>query len=295
MLVTMKEMLEDARLHHYAIPAFDVSNYEMMKAVLVACEEEGSPALLMGLGVECVVKEVNTSEDKGKVIAQSVKEGEFVQKGSTVEISVSTGIESEGSVEILIPIPEEATGKFKIEVYDPNANIAATSTIDKSELVAGGTKSVSVSGTGKGKYTVYVTNLSTSSDDIKYAVYEVDFTAKKATEESVDKDAFLSILDLRIEVPKFTGMTYDEVVAQYGESFTFTKVEGYNAAPAGEVYAQNQTAGSKVDKGANITLNVSIGPEPQQTEPPVTTDPPESSTTPPEVTDPPVVSDEVTA
>jgi len=52
MLVTMKEMLADARKNHYAIPAFDVSNYEMMKAVLEACEEERSPALLMGLGVD---------------------------------------------------------------------------------------------------------------------------------------------------------------------------------------------------------------------------------------------------
>ncbi len=52
MLVSMKEMLEDARKNHYAIPAFDISNYEMMRAVLEACEEEGSPALLMGLGVD---------------------------------------------------------------------------------------------------------------------------------------------------------------------------------------------------------------------------------------------------
>ncbi|MBR3966493.1 MAG: class II fructose-bisphosphate aldolase [Clostridia bacterium] len=52
MLVSMKEMLEDARKNHYALPAFDVSNYEMMKAVLEACEEERSPALLMGLGVD---------------------------------------------------------------------------------------------------------------------------------------------------------------------------------------------------------------------------------------------------
>ncbi len=52
MLVSMKEMLEDARKNHYAIPAFDVSNYTMMKAVLEACEEERSPALLMGLGVD---------------------------------------------------------------------------------------------------------------------------------------------------------------------------------------------------------------------------------------------------
>ena len=52
MLVTMKEMLEDARKNHYALPAFDVSNYDMMKAVLEACEEEHSPALLMALGVD---------------------------------------------------------------------------------------------------------------------------------------------------------------------------------------------------------------------------------------------------
>lgn len=52
MLVTMKEMLNDAKLNHYAIPAFDVSNYEMMKAVLETCEEERSPALLMCLGVD---------------------------------------------------------------------------------------------------------------------------------------------------------------------------------------------------------------------------------------------------
>lgn len=52
MLVTMKEMLADAQKRHYALPAFDVSNYEMMKAVLDTCEEERSPALLMGLGVD---------------------------------------------------------------------------------------------------------------------------------------------------------------------------------------------------------------------------------------------------
>ncbi len=59
MLVSMKEMLEDARKNHYALPAFDVSNYEMMKAVLEACEEEGSPALLMGLGVDLGGKGLN--------------------------------------------------------------------------------------------------------------------------------------------------------------------------------------------------------------------------------------------
>lgn len=31
MLVSMREMLAYAKKNHYAIPAFDVSNYEMMK------------------------------------------------------------------------------------------------------------------------------------------------------------------------------------------------------------------------------------------------------------------------
>ena len=52
MLCTMKEMLADAKAKKYAIPAFDVSNYEMLRAILEVCEEEKSPALLMGLGVD---------------------------------------------------------------------------------------------------------------------------------------------------------------------------------------------------------------------------------------------------
>jgi fructose-bisphosphate aldolase class II len=55
-LVPMKEMLEDAKKNHYAIPAFDISNYEMMRAVLEVCEEERSPALLMALGVDLTGK-----------------------------------------------------------------------------------------------------------------------------------------------------------------------------------------------------------------------------------------------
>ena len=59
MLVSMREMLEDARKNHYALPAFDISNYDMMKAVLEACEEEKSPALLMALGVDLQGRDMN--------------------------------------------------------------------------------------------------------------------------------------------------------------------------------------------------------------------------------------------
>ncbi|MBQ0110966.1 MAG: class II fructose-bisphosphate aldolase [Oscillospiraceae bacterium] len=63
MLYSLKEMLNDAKEKKYAIPAFDISNYEMMKAVLVACEEEKSPALLMGLDVDLGGKGMNLIAD----------------------------------------------------------------------------------------------------------------------------------------------------------------------------------------------------------------------------------------
>lgn len=49
MFTGLNEILDDARKNKYAVPAFDVSNYEMIKTVLEVCEEEGSPAILMGL------------------------------------------------------------------------------------------------------------------------------------------------------------------------------------------------------------------------------------------------------
>ena len=52
MLVSFKEMLSDAKNGHYAIPAFDFGNYEMLMSILEACEESRSPALLQVLGVD---------------------------------------------------------------------------------------------------------------------------------------------------------------------------------------------------------------------------------------------------
>ena len=46
-LVTLNEILSDARKNHYAVPAFDVSNYEMVRAVFDTCEEEKSPIICM--------------------------------------------------------------------------------------------------------------------------------------------------------------------------------------------------------------------------------------------------------
>lgn len=48
-LVNLNGILGDARKGKYAIPAFDVSNYEMAKAVVDVAEELETPVILMGL------------------------------------------------------------------------------------------------------------------------------------------------------------------------------------------------------------------------------------------------------
>ena len=46
MLVTSKELLDDALKNHYAVGAFNVENMEMVLAVLAAAEESNSPVIM---------------------------------------------------------------------------------------------------------------------------------------------------------------------------------------------------------------------------------------------------------
>ena len=48
-LVNLTNMLNKARQGKYAIPAFDVSDYRMARAVLDVAEEIKSPVIFMGL------------------------------------------------------------------------------------------------------------------------------------------------------------------------------------------------------------------------------------------------------
>lgn len=136
--------------------------------------------------------DVNTLEDKGKVVTQSIAEGTYVEKETVVKIGVSTGVESEGTVSISIPIPTGAEGKYKVEIYQ-GGSLSVSQTIDKAELVAGDSISMSVTGAGSKVYKVLVTNVSTG-DSVQYAQYTVDFNTKKVKEDSIDSEAFLSLV-----------------------------------------------------------------------------------------------------
>lgn len=48
-LTSMKEMLADARKNHYAVPMFDVSDTDMIRAAVEVAEQENSPVILGAL------------------------------------------------------------------------------------------------------------------------------------------------------------------------------------------------------------------------------------------------------
>ena len=52
MLVTLKDVLEDARKNRYAVPAFDVSEDVMVRTVLETAEASNSPVILMCLQMQ---------------------------------------------------------------------------------------------------------------------------------------------------------------------------------------------------------------------------------------------------
>ena len=46
MLVNTKQILEDAKAHHYAIPHFNINNLEWTKYILEECQELNNPVIL---------------------------------------------------------------------------------------------------------------------------------------------------------------------------------------------------------------------------------------------------------
>lgn len=159
---------------------------------LIGLTEEAAISKLNELKLKYERYNVNTVEDKGKVVAQSEEADKFVAKETVIKIGISTGVEDEKTINISIPIPAGVTGKYKISAY-LGAKLVVSQTLDKAELVAGGEPiSLQVTGSGKKTYKILVTNVKTG-DETQYAQYTVDFNNDKTTEDSIDKDAFLSI------------------------------------------------------------------------------------------------------
>lgn len=121
-LTNLNPILEDARKNKYAVPAFDVSNMEMIRAVAEVCEEERSPAVFMllkadltGMSLEMLTAMIRAAAEKMTVPVcihlDHAVEMELIQK---VIAAGATSVMYDGSV---LPFEENVKNTKAVADY----------------------------------------------------------------------------------------------------------------------------------------------------------------------------------
>ena len=85
-----------------------VGNYVGMKAADAVKKVEY-------LGLKCKTELVASYEDEGKVVKQSIENGEKVEEGTEMVLQVSNGKIPDGEVTYSLYLPEDAVGRFAID------------------------------------------------------------------------------------------------------------------------------------------------------------------------------------
>lgn len=139
-----------------------------------------------------VVEKIDTDEvEKGKVVSQSVSEGQYVDVKSEITIYISTGEAAEATVAIPVNVPVGAWGSYVVNI-SVNGSLVDTKTIDDAEAWAGGNISVYVS--GKGSETVALSVTCTASQlTAVYGQYQIDYASKSFETLSNNATCFAEI------------------------------------------------------------------------------------------------------
>lgn len=227
-------------------PSFNLSSSkeETVKVpeVLGMTEEEAKAALnAEGLGYKVVAREESDSYEEGLVCDQSPEAGEKVEKNTTIEVVISSGLVG---TELLVP---DVSGMGEDEAQKALENEGfekISSEYEYSDTVAEGD--------------VITTTPAANSKATKETkiVMKVSKGAEKKT------------------VPNVVGKKdQDAQNALTSAGLTVTVTYKYdNNVPEGQVISQSINGGKKVAKGTNIEITVSQGEEPPEkvSVPPVT-------------------------
>ena len=57
MLYTMKELLSVARKNHFAVPAFNISSFDMLKSIMEEVEDQNAPVILKSIRMKLPIWE----------------------------------------------------------------------------------------------------------------------------------------------------------------------------------------------------------------------------------------------
>ena len=121
MLVNLNKMLNDARKNHYAVPAFDASDYRMIKAIVEAAEELKSPVIIMGLPADLTDDQFNHLSKDLIPIASNAKVPVCIHLDHATDFNLIKKAINQGYTSVMIDgssLPLEENIKVTKEVVD---------------------------------------------------------------------------------------------------------------------------------------------------------------------------------
>lgn len=137
-------------------------------------------------------EDVDTDEvEKGKVVAQSISGGQYVDIKSEIVLQISTGEAAQATVSIPVNVPIDAWGSYVINI-SVNGSLVNTQIIDQAEAWAGGNISVTVSGKGEETVAISITN-NASGQTAVYGQYKVSYKDKDYETVSNNVNCFAQI------------------------------------------------------------------------------------------------------
>ena len=179
---------------------------------VIGLSKEKAIAKLTENKIEYKVEEIAHEGDKGKVIEQSVREGEYIPKGTVITIFVSTGEAEPVDMTISMPLPQGIWGSYTLEVFRDGSSIA-TKVFDDAETVAGKAIEIEVEGNGKENLAVKITNNSTYQSVI-YANYSIDYESETCTQDgALNVDGVMAITPAKPESSVVTEESSEEQTA----------------------------------------------------------------------------------
>lgn len=214
---------------------------------LEGCSKEVAEQLLKAADLEVgTVTEVDSALEKGMVVTQSIAKDTEVPLGTKIDFSISNGITSESSVDIVVTLPSiQKTGTLKIYL---NSELYYTS----GELyLDGANKTYTIKGKGAdNSYRVII-------DDTVIQEGKIDFTKVPGVITEIKNNDGAQLLT------NVVGETKDSAISKLNaagfKNIRFIEVE--DATPAGTVISQTPSGdgSTKYPVSQEIVLTVSLG------------------------------------
>lgn len=214
---------------------------------LEGCSKEVAEQLLKAADLEVgTVTEVDSALEKGMVVTQSIAKDTEVPLGTKIDFTISNGIPSESSVDIVVTLPStQKTGTLKIYL---NSELYYTS----GELyLDGANKTYTIKGKGAdNSYRVII-------DDTVIQEGKIDFTKVPGVITEIKNNDGEQLLT------NVVGETKDSAVSKLNaagfKNIRFVEVE--DATPAGTVISQTPSGdgSTKYSVSQEIVLTISLG------------------------------------